>query len=53
METNTTSEFSLTAEQHRLKMQRRKEVQDQRVAERNQTKGLIIVNTGLFLISLE
>jgi cob(I)alamin adenosyltransferase len=46
METNTTSEFSLTAEQHRLKMQRRKEVQDQRVAERNQTKGLIIVNTG-------
>ncbi|MGL4497430.1 MAG: cob(I)yrinic acid a,c-diamide adenosyltransferase, partial [Planktothrix sp.] len=46
MENNTTTESNLTAEQHRLKMQRRKEVQDQRVAERNQTKGLIIVNTG-------
>lgn len=46
MEKNTTTESNLTAEQHRLKMQRRKEVQDQRVAERNQTKGLIIVNTG-------
>ncbi|MGL5080535.1 MAG: cob(I)yrinic acid a,c-diamide adenosyltransferase [Microcoleaceae cyanobacterium] len=37
---------ALTAEQHRLKMQRRKEVQDQRVAKANQAKGLIIVNTG-------
>ncbi|EKD11102.1 cob(I)yrinic acid a,c-diamide adenosyltransferase [Limnospira platensis] len=36
----------LTAEQHRQKMQRRKEIQDQRVAERQVEKGLIIVNTG-------
>jgi cob(I)alamin adenosyltransferase len=36
----------LNAEQHRLKMQRRKEVQDQRIADRTQEKGLIIVNTG-------
>ena len=36
---------SLT-EQHRRKMQRRKEVQDQRVAKASQEKGLIIVNTG-------
>lgn len=36
----------LTAEQHRLKMQRRKEVQDQRIADRTHEKGLIIVNTG-------
>lgn len=46
METNTSTEPTLTAEQHRQKMQRRKEVQDQRVAERNVTKGLIIVHTG-------
>jgi cob(I)alamin adenosyltransferase len=37
---------ALTAEQHRLKMQRRKEVQDQRLSERTQEKGLIIVHTG-------
>ncbi len=37
---------SLNAEQHRLKMQRRKEVQDQRIADRTREKGLIIVNTG-------
>lgn len=37
---------SLTADQHRLKMQRRKEVQDQRLAERKLEKGLIIVHTG-------
>ncbi|MGC9526148.1 MAG: cob(I)yrinic acid a,c-diamide adenosyltransferase [Limnospira sp.] len=36
----------LTAEQHRQKMQRRKEIQDQRVAERSLEKGLIIVHTG-------
>ena len=36
----------LTAEQHRTKMQRRQEVQHQRVAERNLQKGLIIINTG-------
>ena len=33
-------------EQHKQKMQRRKEVQDQRLAEKNKEKGLIIVNTG-------
>ena len=31
---------------YKQKMQRRKEVQEQRLAERNQEKGLIIVNTG-------
>ena len=36
----------LTAEQHRTKMQRRQEVQHQRVAERKLEKGLIIINTG-------
>jgi len=36
----------LTAEQHRQKMRRRKEVQDQRVAERSLEKGLIVVHTG-------
>ena len=35
-----------TAEQHQRKMQRRKEVQAQRLAERTQEKGLIIVHTG-------
>ena len=33
-------------EQHKQKMQRRKEVQEQRLAEKNKEKGLIIVNTG-------
>lgn len=37
---------SLTAEQYKQKMQRRKEVQAQRLAERTQEKGLIIVHTG-------
>jgi cob(I)alamin adenosyltransferase len=36
----------ITAEQHRQKMQRRQEVQRERVAERQLEKGLIIVNTG-------
>ncbi len=36
----------LTAEQYRQKMQRRKQVQDERLAECTQTKGLIIVHTG-------
>jgi cob(I)alamin adenosyltransferase len=36
----------LTEEQYRRKMERRKEVQEQRLAERAQKKGLIIVNTG-------
>ncbi|MEM9219423.1 MAG: cob(I)yrinic acid a,c-diamide adenosyltransferase [Cyanobacteria bacterium P01_F01_bin.150] len=37
---------SNTTEQYQKKMQRRKEVQDQRLAERNKEKGLIIVHTG-------
>lgn len=37
---------SLTSEQYRKKMQRRKEVQEERVAKASQEKGLIIVNTG-------
>lgn len=36
----------LTAEQYQRKMQRRKEVQQQRLAERTLEKGLIIVHTG-------
>ncbi|MEC4987093.1 MAG: cob(I)yrinic acid a,c-diamide adenosyltransferase [Oscillatoria sp. PMC 1068.18] len=35
-----------TSEQYQRKMQRRKEVQQQRVAERSLEKGLIIVHTG-------
>ncbi|MEL6162726.1 MAG: cob(I)yrinic acid a,c-diamide adenosyltransferase [Cyanobacteria bacterium J06641_2] len=48
----TTSEVSvaenktLTKEQYRKKMQRRKEVQDQRIADASLEKGLIVVNTG-------
>ena len=34
------------AESHRLRMQRRKEVQDQRVGDRSVEKGLVIVTTG-------
>ncbi len=37
---------SLTEEQYQSKMQRRKEVQQERVAKADQEKGLIIVNTG-------
>lgn len=37
---------SLTSEQYRQKMQRRKEVQQERVTKASQEKGLIIVNTG-------
>ena len=36
----------LSDEQYQKKMQRRKAVQDQRLAERNKEKGLVIVNTG-------
>jgi cob(I)alamin adenosyltransferase len=36
----------LNYEQYRKKMQRRKEVQEQRLADRSQAKGLIIVHTG-------
>ncbi|AFY35495.1 cob(I)yrinic acid a,c-diamide adenosyltransferase [Calothrix sp. PCC 7507] len=37
---------TLSDEQYRQKMQRRKEVQDKRIAEAAPEKGLIIVNTG-------
>ena len=37
---------AISNEQHKQKMQRRKEVQDQRLAEKKAEKGLIIVNTG-------
>ena len=43
---STSPTGQLSAEQHRLKMQRRKEVQEQRLAERSLEKGLIIVHTG-------
>src|SRR3712207_4570732 len=36
----------LTSEQYKRKMQRRKEVQEQRLAQASSEKGLIIVNTG-------
>jgi cob(I)alamin adenosyltransferase len=36
----------LTSEQYQRKMQRRKEVQEQRLTQASQEKGLIIVNTG-------
>lgn len=36
----------LTPEQYQQKMQRRKEVQEERLAARSQEKGLIIVHTG-------
>ncbi|MDJ0617476.1 MAG: cob(I)yrinic acid a,c-diamide adenosyltransferase [Calothrix sp. MO_192.B10] len=37
---------SLTPEQYQKKMQRRKEVQEKRIAQASPNKGLIIVNTG-------
>ena len=37
---------NLSSEQHKRKMERRKEVQEQRLAQRTIEKGLIIVNTG-------
>lgn len=54
MQTNLTNETdiagfdssSLSAEQYQRKMQKRKEVQQERVAKASQEKGLIIVNTG-------
>jgi cob(I)alamin adenosyltransferase len=38
--------LSLSEEQYRKKMQRRKQVQEERLAQRSQEKGLIIVHTG-------
>ena len=43
---NVAESKSLTTEQYRKKMQRRKEVQDQRIADASLEKGLIVVNTG-------
>ncbi len=43
METDT---ISSTDDSYRRKMQRRKEVQEQRLSQRNQEKGLVIVHTG-------
>lgn len=43
----TESESGLTPEQYKRKMQRRKEVQEQRLAQASQEKGLIVVNTGI------
>lgn len=40
------TEPGLSDEQYRRKMERRKVVQEQRLAQRSQEKGLIIVNTG-------
>lgn len=40
------SETGVSNEQYKQKMQRRKEVQEKRLAEKNREKGLIIVNTG-------
>jgi cob(I)alamin adenosyltransferase len=42
----TPADRGLTDEQHRQKMLRRKQVQDQRMADKISEKGLIIVNTG-------
>ena len=41
-----TSSQSLSDQQYKEKMQRRKEVQDQRLSQLKEQKGLIIVNTG-------
>lgn len=46
MEDTTPNSPSLSDEQYRKKMQRRKEVQDLRIAQASSEKGLIIVNTG-------
>lgn len=45
-EVMSSSTASLNDEQYRKKMQRRKEIQDQRIAKAIPEKGLIIVNTG-------
>ncbi|MCU0543324.1 MAG: cob(I)yrinic acid a,c-diamide adenosyltransferase [Oscillatoriaceae cyanobacterium Prado104] len=44
--TEATPTTNLTAEQYKQKMQRRQEVQAQRIAKADKEKGLIIVNTG-------
>lgn len=40
------NQSTISNEQHKQKMQRRQEVQQKRLAEKTQEKGLIIVNTG-------
>ncbi|NES83361.1 MAG: cob(I)yrinic acid a,c-diamide adenosyltransferase [Moorea sp. SIO2B7] len=42
----TSTPDGLTSEQYKRKMQRRKEIQEQRLAQASPEKGLIIVNTG-------
>lgn len=46
IDATTVNEPGLSEEQYRKKMQRRKEVQSQRLAEKSAEKGLIIVHTG-------
>jgi cob(I)alamin adenosyltransferase len=46
MSSSLNSNSKLTDEQYREKMQRRKEIQDRRIAQAVPEKGLIIVNTG-------
>ncbi len=41
-----TTDTNLSSEQYQQKMQRRKEIQEKRLAEASKEKGLIIVNTG-------
>lgn len=44
--TNSETETQLSSEAYKQKMQRRKEVQEQRLQARSKEKGLIIINTG-------
>ena len=44
--TEASAQQGLNAEQYRRKMERRKEVQQQRLSERTHEKGLIIIHTG-------
>jgi cob(I)alamin adenosyltransferase len=46
IDATTVNEPGLSEEQYRKKMQRRKEVQSQRLAEKSAEKGLVIVHTG-------
>lgn len=46
MDVSGSEASGLTQEQYKRKMQRRKEVQEQRLAQASPEKGLIIVNTG-------
>lgn len=46
IESAASAEPGLSSEQYRKKMQRRKEVQEQRLSDRTTQKGLVIVHTG-------